>query len=389
MQKVDFEYEIVVMEDASSDGTREIVQQLASDRHGHMRLYLSDPADAERDRARGMPAASIFERTLESCQGQYISTLDGDDYWTDQNKLQKQANYLDEHPECAIAFHNVLRIFEDVDNAPSLLCPPNQKPVSSIEDLLQGNFIPWSAAMFRNHRIAHFPGWFRSSEVRDWPLHVFNAASGNIGYLDDTMGAYRVHDTSYWSSMGSGKQFALVCKLLGEFNEYFDYKYDELIQTILAEKYEYYDNAITLPKAVTDLNRKVSDLAALVDQKTAQVAQIWDERQALSAEVARKHAEMAEQLAKLVQQQAELAQQGAQVKQQHGEIARLQVDAVNLRGRIAELNAKMAETTALAEARAIEADTLRRTLAGRGHRLVSGAGRAWDQIHGRGEGLQD
>src|SRR6266576_553941 len=96
MQQVNFPYEIVIGEDCSTDNTRAVVERLASENPGKIRAIL-------RDKNLGM--------------------LEGDDYWTDPLKLQKQADFLDAHPECCLCFHNVV-IFDEHSEEESLYCRP-------------------------------------------------------------------------------------------------------------------------------------------------------------------------------------------------------------------------------------------------------------------------
>ena len=97
MQKTDFEYELIIGEDCSSDGSREIIRSYKKRFEGKMKpLY--------RDKNLGM-AGNLMD-CLERCTGQYIAVLEGDDFWTDDQKLQKQAAFLDEHPEYVMVVHN-------------------------------------------------------------------------------------------------------------------------------------------------------------------------------------------------------------------------------------------------------------------------------------------
>src|SRR6266576_3052599 len=93
MQQVNFPYEIVIGEDCSTDNTRAIVERLASENPGKIRAIL-------RDKNLGMHGN--HRATYNECRGQYIAMLEGDDYWTDPHKLQKQADFLDTHPECCL-----------------------------------------------------------------------------------------------------------------------------------------------------------------------------------------------------------------------------------------------------------------------------------------------
>src|SRR5438270_5726818 len=113
MQAVDFDYEVVISEDHSTDRTREIILAIQRDFPDRVHLLSPPRDDSERDRAHGVGGKTGFVQALKACRGQYIALLDDDDYWTDVHKLQKQVDFLDSHPEFAISFHNVTVIYED------------------------------------------------------------------------------------------------------------------------------------------------------------------------------------------------------------------------------------------------------------------------------------
>jgi glycosyltransferase involved in cell wall biosynthesis len=91
MQLTSFDYEIIVGDDCSTDGTREIIQT-------YQQRWPAKITTVFREKNVGM--MRNFKETVEQCTGNYIALLEGDDYWTDLNKLQLQAEYLDGHPNC-------------------------------------------------------------------------------------------------------------------------------------------------------------------------------------------------------------------------------------------------------------------------------------------------
>ncbi len=91
MQKTDFEFEVVVGEDCSTDDTRDILNEYKAIYKDRMTLLY-------REHNLGRPTYNVYE-TAMSCKGKYIATLEGDDYWTDENKLQKAVDFLEAHPK--------------------------------------------------------------------------------------------------------------------------------------------------------------------------------------------------------------------------------------------------------------------------------------------------
>ncbi len=184
MQEVDFDYEFVIGEDCSPDRTYEIAAEYQRRFPDRIRLLRPE---------KNLGMNRNFLHTLKQCRGQYIALLDGDDYWTSPHKLQRQVEYLDSHPECAITYHNVLDSYTDGSqpDAPRL---QDQPRVSTLEDLLsKGDFLPTSSVVFRNGLIDGFPEWFCDLPFGDWTLMILNARHGNIAYFDEVMGVYRHH----------------------------------------------------------------------------------------------------------------------------------------------------------------------------------------------------
>lgn len=197
MQQVDRPFELVIGDDGSTDGTRAMLTACAARHRDTIRLLP--------DRGR-LGAQRNFVRTLQACRGRYIALLEADDFWTARHKLQRQADYLDQHPECAICFHNVTVL---LPGRTELFNAPDQKRVSTLEDLIDHNFMATCSVMYRARLFPEFPDWFDTLPCGDWPLHVLNAEHGAIGYLDEVMGAYRKHGTGLWSGLSATERLEM------------------------------------------------------------------------------------------------------------------------------------------------------------------------------------
>ena len=103
-QKTSFSFELVIGEDCSTDGTREIVLKYQKRYPDIIRVVTSK-------KNVGMHKNSV--RTIEACRGKYIAFCEGDDYWHDLKKLQKQCQYLESHPECGLVHSDQNRFFEE------------------------------------------------------------------------------------------------------------------------------------------------------------------------------------------------------------------------------------------------------------------------------------
>ena len=221
MQQVNFDYEIVIGEDCSTDHTRDILLDYERRYPDRIRLLLHE-------KNLGIHLNAI--QTLQACQGEYIAALEGDDYWTSPHKLQKQVDFLDSHPECVICFHNAVIFDEEKQQEVRQYCRPDQKEISTIEDLLVANFIPTCSVMYRNGLIGQFPDEFKKLPMGDWVSHILMAQYGKIGYINEVMGGYRVHAGGAWSGVNPVYRLQMTFEFYDAVDTYLNFKYDKIIK---------------------------------------------------------------------------------------------------------------------------------------------------------------
>ena len=249
MQETDFEYEIVIGEDDSSDGTREIVLAYKEKYPDKIRLFLNDREDVIY--INGKPTGRRnFANNFKHTQGQYIAYLDGDDYWTSPHKLQRQADFLDAHPECTICFHDVAKHFEADGLKPRRPAPRDRQKFAwyTLEDLLERNFITMCSVMYRNGVVPHFPDWFYTTPLADWPCHILHAQHGRIGYIDEMMAVYRVHGGGTWSRVLVSERRKGVIRTLEIVRENLDPRYGPKLEESIARWHLKVLNALILEK---------------------------------------------------------------------------------------------------------------------------------------------
>jgi len=227
MQQVNFAYEVLISEDCSTDGTREIVLDFQKRHPDKIRLLLSK---------QNLHSNEIVVRGIETARGRYIALLDGDDYWTSPHKLQKQADFLDAHPECAFCFHNATVIHEDGSKPPRNWTPATQKEFSSLEDIWLGNFIATCSTMFRRGLFGRVPDWYDAFfPITDWPLHILNAEHGTIGYLNEIMGVYRYHRGGLYSAYSEARKQEETLKFYKVMDRNLNYKYSKLVNIAISK----------------------------------------------------------------------------------------------------------------------------------------------------------
>jgi glycosyltransferase involved in cell wall biosynthesis len=183
------EIEMIIGEDVSTDNTRSIVADYA-------RRYpeIVKPIFHEKNVGPGYNSLAC----LNACTGEFIAALEGDDYWTDPNKLQKQVDFLKARPDYTLCFHNV-RIEKAGVIGSTLYNSPNQATTTSAIDLAVRNYIATVSCVYRRV-LTEIPAWFAVVPAGDLSLSMMHARQGKIGYLPDVMAVYREHAQSSWQS---------------------------------------------------------------------------------------------------------------------------------------------------------------------------------------------
>ena len=229
MQEANFNYEIVVSDDCSTDSTSDILHSFQAKHPDKIRLFLNQT---------NIGMHRNFVQAFFSCQGEYIALLEGDDYWTSPQKLQTQIDFLDHHPDYALCFHNALVVFEDQRYPDAEYCPKDLLSDLTIEQLFQFNYIPTASVVYRRGLIHKLPDWVFHLKMLDWPLHLLHAEHGKMRYLDPVMSAYRIHPGGAWASQSSVWQAREIVRMLETANQFFNLKYETTIGESINKFYE-------------------------------------------------------------------------------------------------------------------------------------------------------
>lgn len=227
MQKTNFPFEIVIGEDCSTDDTRGIVLEYKKKYPGKIKLLLQK---------QNVGATRNFIETLKLCSGQYIAICDGDDYWVDPNKLQKQVDFLETHNDYAICFHNS-QIIDEQNRIRGLYCEFNKDRTFTIKDILKRNFIPTASVVFRNYLNNDFLDKLLQLKAADWAFHIYNAEKGKIYYMNEIMARWRVHSEGIWAKLSHKEGIRFKLNSILDVNKIFDYKYDNELRQSLYEIY--------------------------------------------------------------------------------------------------------------------------------------------------------
>lgn len=217
-QDVSFDFEVIISEDASTDGTREIVQAWRDRYPDRTRLILSE---------QNVRSNRVVARGFAAAQGDYVALLDGDDYWTSPLKLQRQVECLDADATLSLCFHNAEVVGGGEAPFGNLWTSPTLKPRLSLPDLWHGNPFATCGSMFRRSCVPVIPDWYDTFfPVTDWPLYILFAEHGDIAFLPEVMGAYRLHSGGLYSAQSQRAKLASMDSLYRRLNQSLPNRYD-------------------------------------------------------------------------------------------------------------------------------------------------------------------
>lgn len=209
MQKTNFPIEILVHDDASTDHSADIIREYTEKYPDLFKpIYQT-----ENQYSKGVKIS--FEYQYSRARGKYIAMCEGDDYWTDPMKLQKQVDFLECHDEYAVCFHKVDVIVpgkKEMIEDYHVIDVPGE---SSIFDLAKiGNYIPTNSAMYRiDNKISVDMSKVGSTPIGDYTLWMMCAQYGKIYKLSDNMAVYR-YGVGSWQSKPKICQYIAILNLL-------------------------------------------------------------------------------------------------------------------------------------------------------------------------------
>jgi glycosyltransferase involved in cell wall biosynthesis len=206
-QRTSFPIELIIGEDASSDDTRMHIEMLSAKAPELIRT-LTRPTNIGMHRN--------LEGVLQECRGEFIAFLEGDDYWISKEKLQMQADVLQENDRAVGVFHSAALV-DDLGKEIGEIWPYRVLTEIGTRELLDNPVIPTASVMLRRRALVALPDSYRKLKMRDWPMWVFASLYGSWLCLPKIMAAYRVHDGGSWTSLTKVARQSAVIELFNLF----------------------------------------------------------------------------------------------------------------------------------------------------------------------------
>lgn len=242
MQKTNFNFEILIHDDCSTDGTIEILKEYEKKYPKLIKVIYED----ENQYSKGKKMFPILHKI---CRGKYIALCEGDDYWCDANKLQMQFEYMETHPDCSLTVHTSY-LFDDVTKRKIIKSQPYKgtREYSTYEIILgDGGLFVTNSMFYRKKYVDDLPRFYFNSPVEDFPLTIYLSLCGNVHFIDKAMSVYRTNAAGSWSMAQKSDDIKEVeikriklneglKNMLYELDKETKFKYHDAIELFLIEK---------------------------------------------------------------------------------------------------------------------------------------------------------
>ena len=223
-QKTNFKYKVIVHDDASTDGTAEIVKEYVDKYPDIITAIL----EKENQYSKAVPFFQNLILPLLDCD--YVALCEGDDYWCDNNKLQKQADFLDKNPDYSLCVHNTL--MKDMEKHIDRVRYTNIEKDIYLDDVVMGGGTCFhTSSILCRREFFEVPNFFRVKGIGDYSRSIYFALCGKIHYLPEVMSVYRFCCPGSWSKRQTYKSsienYNNLIKMLNRVNEHYDFKYND------------------------------------------------------------------------------------------------------------------------------------------------------------------
>ena len=235
-QKTNFNFEVLVHDDASTDGTQKIIKEYANRYPDIIKPILQ----TENQYSKGVRIGNVF--LIPKAKGKYIAYCEGDDYWTNENKLQIQVGFLEQHNDYSACVHNTRII--DCRNHEDISIYPNEEMDIKTERLLyEGSICFHTSSLLFRKKYYSFPEEFRLKKVGDYPRGIYLSLCGKIHYFPQIMSIYRYGADNSWTVRNDfdnhpermRPHYESIRQMLLNVDRYTNNQYHEVIMNIITK----------------------------------------------------------------------------------------------------------------------------------------------------------
>ena len=248
-QKCSFPFEVLIHDDASSDGTAEIIREF-EERYPDV---IKPIYETENQYSKGMANISALFN-FPRAAGRYIAMCEGDDYWNDESKLEKQISYMELNEGCTISFHSA-HMISDGKLAPKLMRPYRSDLMIDPEDIIDKTVgYPMASMIVRTKIMMELPDFYMDAPIGDIPMQLLMAAHGYGWYIDEPMCTYRYgvpgsFTAGMFSEDAERIQSEYAVSIVHMYEQYDSYTHEKYHEAVLsAARRVWYSTMVNLKK---------------------------------------------------------------------------------------------------------------------------------------------
>lgn len=226
-QNTSFDFELIIGDDYSSDKTRQVCLKYKRENPEILNLIFHD---------KNIGFQNNYIDNFRLAKGRYVAYLEGDDYWTDSNKLQKQFDFMEDHPDVAFCYTNAFSFYTGNEENKDIMI--KSKPAENIYDLdfyIKNNcFVIPSLTLFIRKTVFPdpLPKWLSKTINFDWALNILLFQKGKAAYINEISAMYRIHKGGVISSTYLPAAVHNGIKLAKNLDKHFNYNYHHVFGKI-------------------------------------------------------------------------------------------------------------------------------------------------------------
>lgn len=198
MQKTNFRFEAIVHDDASTDNTANIIREYAEKYPGIIKpIYEIENQYSKKD-------SSLSRIINEACTGKYIAMCEGDDYWTDPYKLQKQVDFLESHPDYVLCSHRYRKFYQNTLSFDNSILPRYFNKDFTFDlnyYILREDWVTQPLTCMYRASAFDYDYYMKFKNKKDLIFFYVLLKRGKGVLLNDCMGVYRIHEKGVWSGL--------------------------------------------------------------------------------------------------------------------------------------------------------------------------------------------
>lgn len=192
MQKTKFIYEVLIHDDASNDGTKEIVQAYAQSYPNRVRAVL------QKENQYSKHVSVLYNYLLPIAKGKYFAICEGDDYWIDPYKLQKQYDYMESHPTCTLCVHNAIKVDRKDTFVANYTTTRISREIPCKRVVQSGGGFCVTNSIFAPLKLLKARPKYMKNNAFDYVLQTYLASCGTVYCFKERMSAYRINQPESW-----------------------------------------------------------------------------------------------------------------------------------------------------------------------------------------------